>query len=860
MRSRYTVLALTAYAVLALAVTYPLPLQLTTHIAGWAGSDSLEFIWSIWWFKRALFELHTNPLYISVVNHPDGLYFPLLPAMSQPFLFALPLALLTSPAVAFNFTILISFPLCAIAGYWLCYDLTLDRRAAFVGGLIWGFFPNKSGHALAGHLFQLLVFTLPIAVLFFLRMLRQPSARSAVIAGAALAVTATIHPVNVAYFLLPVLTVILAFGLWPQAGSGWRAWAAGSPLRWVLLAGAVAAGLALPLFLPTLLDRERLGFLVDRGVVIFSLDLLSFVLPAPLHPWVAQSPLADLARRVAPYENENIGYIGLVPLALTALGLRWRWKESRPWWALGLVTAVLSLGPVLHIGREIVRITVEDDRFPLLMPYAFLGQLPFFQWSRTPARLNETTLFAVAILASLGTAALLSRLKNARAALAVWIAACVIIPLEYLVWWPMPTAPLPDQAALAALAGDPSFDGLMNYPTPDYTANMITLYQQTIHQHPMVGGRVFRDQPGTWTLHEFLGRSITAAGGDQDIAPGPSLEQRAAAFDYFNIGRIVYQPANDAGGSARAALDSLFGAPLYEDGSIAVYPIPVPPAAAAGTNSYFVFGENWHPPEQWQQPTRWFFGRATLYLFNAIEQAGSIRFTAIPGRDLRRLTVNVNGAPAARFGAGDWAEYQTSLVTLRPGLNTIEWVDEGGSWSYVGDPRCQGGSAVAGPFPFSLPCDPGSREARELSLAIQEVRIVPGSIVYSPKTVFGGSLELLDAARPGQARPGDSITVHFTWRATQPMRQDLTMYVHLADDEGTLIAGNDSPPARGGFPTTQWQPGQIVKYNVPLALPADTLPGTYTLHVGWYVWPSLDPVLLPDGQGDFALGSIQLMP
>src|SRR5574341_670357 len=273
MRSRYTLLALAAYLLLTLAVTYPLPLQLTTHIAGWPGSDSLEFIWSIWWFKRSLLELGTNPLYISIVNHPDGLYFPLLPAMSQPFLLGLPLALLTSPTIAFNLMFLLSFPLCAIAGYWLCYDLTGDRRAAFVGGLIWGFFPNKSGHALAGHLFQLLVFTLPIAVLFFLRLLRQPSARSAAAAGIALAAAATVHPVNVAYLILPVLATVMAFALWPHGPSSFKAWALESPLRWVVLAGAVGGLLALPLFLPTLLSRDQLGFLVERGGVLFSLDL-----------------------------------------------------------------------------------------------------------------------------------------------------------------------------------------------------------------------------------------------------------------------------------------------------------------------------------------------------------------------------------------------------------------------------------------------------------------------------------------------------------------------------------------------------------------------------------------------------------
>ncbi len=287
MRSRQTLYAALAYLALTIAVTYPLIGQLSTHIAGLPGNDSLEFVWSVWWFKHSLLDLHNNPLNILVLNYPEGLYFPLLPAMSQSFLLALPIAALISPVVAFNIIFLLSFPLCALAGYWLCYDLTQDRRAAFLGGLIWGFFPNKSAHAMAGHLFQLVVFTLPIAALFLLRTLRSPSRRNSILAGIALALAATIHPVNVAYFLLPLLIVIVGFALWDSYRSQKSTSQSDPPtphpslstLFKALSIIAITGGLlSLPLFLPTLLSRDQLGFLVERGVVGFSLDLLHLVI------------------------------------------------------------------------------------------------------------------------------------------------------------------------------------------------------------------------------------------------------------------------------------------------------------------------------------------------------------------------------------------------------------------------------------------------------------------------------------------------------------------------------------------------------------------------------------------------------
>lgn len=857
MRARYTLFAALAYLGITIAVTYPVAFQLTTHIAGLPGADSLEFIWSTWWFKHALLDLRANPLHISALNHPNDLYFPLLPAMSQPFILSLPLAALVSPIAAFNVTFLVSFPLCALAGYWLCYDLTGDRRAAFIGGLIWAFFPNKSGHALAGHLFQLVVFTLPISALFLLRMFRQPSIRSAVAAGIALAAAATIHPVNVAYFLLPLLIITTSFFLWDTRHSP-NPQSPISYLQSLLLATLVCGLFSLPLFLPTLLNSRQLTFLAERGVVLFSIDLLAFIIPAPNHPLVVNSPLADLARRIVPFEIETVGYIGLVPLALTTLSLRWRWREGRPWLILGLLTAILSIGPVLHIGREIVRITVEDDRFPVLMPYAFIGRLPFFQWSRTPGRLNETMMFAMAIMASLGMAALLSRIKNRKIGWAIWIVVCLDIPFEYIVRWPMPTAPIPSSLALTELARDTSFDAVLNFPVTDYTGNLNALFQQTIHQHPMIGGRVYRDQPGALIIHDFLSRAITATTGSNDIAPGPTVEQRAAALAHFGVGRIIYQPEGDPDGSARAALEALFGAPVATEESLSVY--SVPSRQSPITAPFFVFGANWHPPELWQAPTRWFYGRASVYIFSDTDKTGALAFTAIPGNDLRRLIVNVNGVEAARFGVGDWAEYRTSSVTLHKGLNTIEFFDEDGSWQYVGDPRCQNGSAVAGPFPVDIPCDANNREARDLSLAIQNLRFVPEAAQYSAQATFGETFELLDVSAPAAVQPGDTITLHFTWRAALQPKEDFTLFIHLLDANGQLVVGNDGVPARGNHPTARWQVGQINRFNVPLNIPPDTPSGLYSLSVGWYSWPSLDRLPLPDGVSTVTVGTLEIAP
>ncbi len=860
MRSRYTLFAALAYLAITIAVTYPVTFQLATHIAGLPGNDSLEFVWSMWWFKHALLDLHSSPINISVLNYPDGLTFPLLPTMSQSFVLGLPLTALVSPVFAFNIVYLLSFPACALAGYWLCYDLTQDRRAAFLGGLIWGFFPSKSAHALAGHLFQLVVFTLPLAALFLLRAIRQPSIRNSILAGIFIALAATVHPVNVAYFLLPLILVIILFILWDSRKIFiTNRQSLISNLQSLLITGLTALLLTLPLFLPTLLSRDQLGFLTERGVVGFSLDLLTFILPAPFHPLLNGTSLADYIRQVNFFEFEHVGYLGFVPLILGAIALRSRWRESRVWLTLGLVTAILSLGPILHIGRQTIDVPVETDRVPILLPYAYLSELPFFQWSRTPGRLNETTVFSLMIMAAFGLQTLLSRIKNQKAGWAVWLIACLLIPVEYLVRWPMPTTPIPSSPALIALANDGTGAAVMDFPVSDNTVNLIALMQQTIHQHPLVGGRVYRDQPGALELQNFLSQLILAS-NTEDIAPVPTNDQRLDVFNYYSVSHIIYQPLGDPDGSARTALDSVFGSPASTDDVVSIYKISTQSVQSPVSSLFFIFGSNWYAPDTWQAPTRWFKGIATLYMFSPQTTEGALSFTAIPGNDLRRLLIKVNGLETARFAVGDWGEYQTPSFRLSEGVNTIQFFDEDGSWQYVGDPRCQHGSPVAGPFPYEIPCNAADTEPHDYSLAIQNLRFGPQPTAASALTTFGDSLELLNASAPKTAQAGEAVIAHFTWRTSTTPSIDYTMFVHVLDSNGQLVAGNDSTPARGGFPTTRWQANQIVSYNVPLTLPADLLAGTYTVEVGWYAWPSLENLLTPEGAASFQIGIIEITP
>lgn len=82
--------------------------------------------------------------------------------------------------------------------------------------------------------------------------------------------------------------------------------------------------------------------------------------------------------------------------------------------------------------------------------------------------------------------------------------------------------------------------------------------------------------------------------------------------------------------------------------------------------------------------------------------------------------------------------------------------------------------------------------------------------------------------------PGDTLPVQLTWQAQRPVRQDLTLFVHLVDGQGNIVAQYDSRPYGGRWPVPAWPVGEAVQEVVGLDLPADLPAGSYQIRLGWY--------------------------
>ncbi|TKJ30716.1 MAG: hypothetical protein CEE40_04280 [Chloroflexi bacterium B3_Chlor] len=83
-----------------------------------------------------------------------------------------------------------------------------------------------------------------------------------------------------------------------------------------------------------------------------------------------------------------------------------------------------------------------------------------------------------------------------------------------------------------------------------------------------------------------------------------------------------------------------------------------------------------------------------------------------------------------------------------------------------------------------------------------------------------------------EVSPGDALEMALYWEVLRDVQADYAVQVQLRDDEGHVWAEEESKPAYGGYPTTQWQTGEIIRdwHDVPIGV--ETPDGDYHLYLG----------------------------
>jgi len=80
-----------------------------------------------------------------------------------------------------------------------------------------------------------------------------------------------------------------------------------------------------------------------------------------------------------------------------------------------------------------------------------------------------------------------------------------------------------------------------------------------------------------------------------------------------------------------------------------------------------------------------------------------------------------------------------------------------------------------------------------------------------------------------QATPGDALHVTTFWRADEPPGGDYTVEAELVDGQGQVATRLSFSPGGPQYPTSAWQPGQVIRDQQVWPVPASLSPGRYIL-------------------------------
>jgi hypothetical protein len=314
-----------AYVALSIVLTWPLALGLASDVPGDLG-DSLLNMWILAWGAEHVPRLLTGAMswqafWNANIFHPEPLALTFSEHLFGQTLQILPVYWLTGNIIlCYNLIFVSTFALSAFGTYLLVRDLTGNRSAAFLAGLVYGFLPYRI--ASVPHVQVMSAQWMPFALYGLNRFVTLSSlprrsspelarAKAGALAGGTAALV--MQNWSCGYYLLyfaPFAPLFVIHRMWTSGKlKDLRMWAS-------LAAAAVATFvLTLPFLLPYTEAQRLFGFERPFGeVVLFSANVWSYITASEnLRLWGA-------ALRYYPH-GEGETFLGFVPWLLAIVAL-----------------------------------------------------------------------------------------------------------------------------------------------------------------------------------------------------------------------------------------------------------------------------------------------------------------------------------------------------------------------------------------------------------------------------------------------------------------------------------------------------------------------------------------------------------
>ena len=129
---------------------------------------------------------------------------------------------------------------------------------------------------------------------------------------------------------------------------------------------------------------------------------------------------------------------------------------------------------------------------------------------------------------------------------------------------------------------------------------------------------------------------------------------------------------------------------------------------------------------------------------------------------------------------------------------------------------------------------------------IGEVKRAAGSgdLAQAPLARLGEHVALLSYT---SQHTSHALQLSLVWRTDSILNTDYTVFVHLLDAQGRILAQQDAPPVDGRYPTHAWEPTEMVTDLHTIPIDAATLARLDQMVVGMYT-PN-DGARLPNALG-----------
>ena len=503
---RADVIALVAYFVLAVALTYPLILHFTTHVPG-DGGDDPALAWNLWWVPYAIINLGQSPIYTQHMFYPIGINLAFYTLTYLNAFLSIPLQYAANLVIATNANVWFSFVVGGFGAYLLtkftirnsqfAIENSTIEWASFIAGALYAFSANKMLYVSLGQFNIASSHWIPYYVFFLLKIaplqesrIQNYELRIVFRYGFLLGLFLLFQALSefiYASFLIIFTAIYLIYWL---VANRFR-----PPSFVVRLGSFVIAVITFtipmsPILAAMIQDMLTEGDFIQQGLGfadVFSSDVLGFFVPSKLNP-----VLGGLESQFH-FAYVNFAYLGFVALMLAILAL-WKFPRARIWGVFGAIFILISLGPAL---------IVNGKQFDLPMPFDLLLEIPFVKGNRYPSRWSVMVTLALAILVGCGIVFTSSKLKIKSKKWATLFAfSFLLLTLsEHLAVLPLSDFRIPEvYKTIAQEKGDFTVlavplawrNGFRMTGTLDQ-AMMFAQWYQTVHRRPMLSGNTSRN-------------------------------------------------------------------------------------------------------------------------------------------------------------------------------------------------------------------------------------------------------------------------------------------------------------------------------------------------------------------------------